>query len=79
MPTVTRQEQTSRDTVECRGAAVTPTIRLRRMMIDGLARVSPIGGTHYLKFLETLHRKREVRRYLEIGTQSGMPLRCATG
>jgi hypothetical protein len=77
-PTVRGQEQILSDAVECPRGPVASTIRLRRVMIDGLARVSPIAGTHYLKFMEILHRKRQVRRYLEIGTQSGMSLRCAT-
>jgi predicted O-methyltransferase YrrM len=58
---------------------VAPTLEIRRVIIDGFPRVLPLNGTHYLAFLQTLHRKRRIDRYLEIGTQNGMSLTCATG
>jgi hypothetical protein len=57
--------------------AVSPPLRLRRTAVDGHSRVSPLGGLHYLDFLGELHAGRQVERYLEIGTQSGMSLSLA--
>ena len=56
-----------------------PSNTLRRVNIDGFARVSPLHGMPYLEFLKLLHSNQHVYRYLEIGTNSGMSLTCATG
>jgi len=58
---------------------VLPPRKLRRTIVDGHRRVSPLYGLPYLEFLAALHRRRQVNRYLEIGTQSGMSLRLARG
>jgi hypothetical protein len=47
--------------------------------VDGHSRVSPLGGLPYLDFLAELHLRRQVNRYLEIGTQSGKSLGLARG
>jgi hypothetical protein len=52
---------------------------LQPATVDGCSRVSLLRGTHYLEFLGQLHTTRPVRRYLEIGTQSGLSLQCAQG
>jgi hypothetical protein len=54
-------------------------VRLGRVSQDGFIRVTPLGGLYYLDMLSALHAKMPVRRYLEIGTQSGMSLRLAGG
>jgi len=54
-------------------------LALRRVTVDGCERVSPLGGIPYLDFLQALHVKRQVRRYLEIGTQHGESLKLARG
>jgi len=51
---------------------------LRRVMVNGFARVSPLLGVPYLEFLKALHVQRQVKRYLEIGTNTGSSLSCAT-
>jgi hypothetical protein len=76
--TTMQHERTQADRLEPRRPPDVSTLRLHRIMTDGLARVSPIGGTHYLKFLDCLHRQRRIGRYLEIGTQRGMSLNCAS-
>jgi hypothetical protein len=55
------------------------TITLARVTVDGCERVAPLGGMPYLEFLQALHVKRKVRRYLEIGTQHGDSLKIARG
>lgn len=52
---------------------------LRRVSVDGFARVSPLSGVPYLDFLKALHVKRHVIRYLEIGTLYGASLSLAAG
>ena len=74
---VTEEARLPVESVECRRAAVAKTFRLQQVMVGDLARVAPIDGIYYLRFLEILHRKRQVKRYLEIGTQKGMSLACA--
>jgi len=60
-------------------AAAGAELRPRRVVVDGLARLSPLTGLAYLTFLERLHKGREKTRYFEIGTQDGMSLRLAAG
>jgi hypothetical protein len=55
------------------------SLALRRVTVDGFERVSPLGGVPYREFLQSLHVRRRVRRYLEIGTQHGASLRLARG
>jgi hypothetical protein len=45
--------------------------------VDGFARCSPLEGVPYQELLKTLHRKHQVQRYLEIGTQHGKSLEHA--
>jgi hypothetical protein len=54
-------------------------VTLRKVSLDGHYRVSPLGGLPYLEFLAALHARRQVKRYLEIGTQHGMSLSLARG
>ncbi|HET6606129.1 MAG TPA: class I SAM-dependent methyltransferase, partial [Rhodopila sp.] len=54
-------------------------VKLQRRHTNGLLRVSPLTGIHYIEFLWRLHRQRQVGRYLEIGTQRGVSLGCAAG
>ena len=68
--------QCSSDLMSAMAASAPP---LQRAMVDGHTRVSLLRGMHYLEFLGQLHTTRLVRRYLEIGTQSGMSLKCARG
>jgi hypothetical protein len=58
-------------------AVLTPP--LRPTTVGGCSRVSLLRGIHYLELLGQLHATRPVRRYLEIGTQSGLSLQCARG
>jgi predicted O-methyltransferase YrrM len=55
------------------------SLALARVTQDHCERVSPLGGVPYLEYLQALHVKRRVRRYLEIGTQHGASLRLARG
>jgi len=55
------------------------SLALARVTVDGCERVAPLGGMPYLEFLQSLHVKRQVRRYLEIGTQHGDSLKLARG
>jgi predicted O-methyltransferase YrrM len=52
---------------------------LARVTVDGFERVAPLAGMPYLEFLRALHVKRQVSRYLEIGTQHGESLKLARG
>jgi Methyltransferase domain len=59
-------------------AMISP-VTIQRLGVHGFPRVSPLAGIHYIDFLKRLHRKRQVERYLEIGTQRGASLACAAG
>ncbi len=52
-------------------------VSLLRTTVDGHNRVAPLAGVPYLEFLKKLHEKRNVQRYLEIGTHSGKSLSLA--
>ena len=78
-PAVIGAERTQSKLVESRESSAASSFQLRRVTVDGFPRVLPLNGPHYLKFLEALHRKKKVNRYLEIGTQTGMSLIYATG
>ncbi len=56
-----------------------PRIELKKVLLDGYNRVSPLIGLNYLEFLKILHIRRGASRYLEIGTQHGASLRFALG
>lgn len=49
----------------------------RRITVEGFPRAAPLGGIGYQGLLDGLHRHGGVRRYLEIGTQSGLSLALA--
>lgn len=49
----------------------------RALVVDGFLRRAPLTGIHYINFLGALHRSGRVRRYLEIGTQTGRSLELA--
>jgi predicted O-methyltransferase YrrM len=49
------------------------------MFADGFARTPRLKGLPFHRFLQTLHRERAVKRYLEIGTHEGASLSRATG
>jgi len=52
-------------------------LRLCRRTVDGHSRVTPLAGIPYLEFLKALHKKRNVQRYLEVGTHGGHSLSLA--
>ena len=47
--------------------------------VDGFDRISKLMGRNYYGYLESLHTKRNVSRYLEIGTRNGASLKYALG
>lgn len=60
------------------GVAVGEVIRIRQEPgPEGLVRASRLEGMRYLEYLDRLHQSRQVKRYLEIGTQKGKSLRYA--